>query len=238
VRVIFSAVLAALFIVAAPAPRASDAATRHAGTAGQAADGGDEIRFDVYRNGTRVGFHRVRFQAGDGGLTVDAQFEIQVTFLGITVYRYRYDSQALWTDGGLSAIRTTVDDDGAFLEVQARRIGARFYIAAGDAAYETAAPLFPTNHWNAGVLGQDRVLNTLTGQVNKVRIEARGPARVETERGPVAATHYAYTGDLTTDVWYDAAGRWVKMRFQGRDGSLIDYVCRQCQGGPGKRASG
>lgn len=237
-RVIFSVVLAALFIVAVTAPEASDDTMRHARTPDQAINSGDEIHFDVYRNGTRVGFHRVRFQAGDKGLAVEAQFQIQVTFLGITVYRYRYDSSALWTDGSLSAIRTTVDDDGAVLEVQARRIGRHFYVAAGDTAYETSAPLFPTNHWNAGVLGQNRVLNTLTGQVNNVHIAASGPDRVETERGPVAATHYAYTGDLQTDVWYDAAGRWVKMRFRGRDGSLIDYVCRQCQGGPGKRASG
>jgi len=238
VRIIFSVGLAALFIVAVTEPGASNDTARHARNTDQAIHNGDEIHFDVYRNGTRVGFHRVRFQEDDKGLAVEAQFQIQVTFLGVTVYRYRYDSRALWTDGGLSAIRTTVDDDGAVLEVQARRIGKRIYVAAGDIAYETSSPLFPTNHWNAGVLGQNRVLNTLTGQINKVRIEASGPDRVETERGPVAATHYAYTGDLQTDVWYDAAGRWVKMRFQGRDGSLIDYVCRQCQGGPSKRTSG
>ena len=46
------------------------------------------------------------------------------------------------------------------------------------------------------------------------------------------ATRYAYTGDLDNEVWYDDVGRWVKMRFKGRDGSTIDYVCRRCQGGP------
>jgi hypothetical protein len=238
VRVILSVVLAALFIVSITEPEASDDTARHAHNTDQAINSGDEINFDVYRNGTRVGFHRVRFQTSDKGLAVEARFQIQVTFLGITVYRYRYDSRALWTDGSLSAIRATVDDDGAVLDVRAQRIGERVYVATGDTAYETAAPLFPTNHWNAEVLGQNRVLNTLTGQVNKVRIEASGPDRVDTERGPVAATRYAYTGDLQTDVWYDAAGRWVKMRFRGRDGSLIDYICRQCQGGPGKRTSG
>lgn len=237
-RVFLSAVLAALFIVSITEPEASDDTARYARNTDQAINSGDEIHFDVYRNGTRVGFHRVRFRAGDKGLAVEAQFQIQITFLGIPVYRYRYDSSSLWTDGSLSAIRATVDDDGAVLEVRAQRIGGRFYVAAGDTAYETAAPLFPTNHWNAEVLGQHRVLNTLTGQVNKVRIEANGPDRVETERGLVAATHYAYTGDLQTDVWYDAAGRWVKMRFRGRDDSLIDYICRQCQGGLGKRTSG
>jgi hypothetical protein len=54
---------------------------------------------------------------------------------------------------------------------------------------------------------------------------------VDTERGPVMATRYAYHGDLETEVWYDDFGRWVKMRFAGRDGSTIEYVCTLCQGG-------
>ena len=59
---------------------------------------------------------------------------------------------------------------------------------------------------------------------------------VATERGGIPATHHAYTGDLSTEVWYDDAGRWVKMRFEAQDGSTIDYVCRRCQGGPIKKA--
>ena len=58
---------------------------------------------------------------------------------------------------------------------------------------------------------------------------------VATERGPVMATRYAYSGELQTEVWYDECGRWVKMRFAGRDGSIIDYVCRQCQGGGARK---
>jgi geranylgeranyl diphosphate synthase type II len=53
---------------------------------------------------------------------------------------------------------------------------------------------------------------------------------VATERGQVPATYYRYTGDLLAELWYDDDGRWVKMRFKGRDGSMIEYVCRRCQG--------
>ena len=52
----------------------------------------------------------------------------------------------------------------------------------------------------------------------------------------MAATRYAYSGDLKADVWYDDAGRWVKLRFRGRDGSVIEYVCRRCQGPAVKHA--
>jgi hypothetical protein len=77
----------------------------------------------------------------------------------------------------------------------------------------------------------------LTGRLDKVRIEPREREPIATERGAVMATRYAYTGALSVEVWYDDAGRWVKLQFTGRDGSTIDYVCRRCQG-PGEQRAG
>ena len=94
---------------------------------------------------------------------------------------------------------------------------------------KTKSPLFPTNHWNAGVLGQTRVLNTLTGKINNVSILSKGIETVSTENGPIKATRYVYSGDLDNEVWYDDLGRWVKMRFKASDGSTINYVCKSCQ---------
>ena len=50
---------------------------------------------------------------------------------------------------------------------------------------EFSGPLLPTNHWNASVLDANRVLNTLTGDVHKVRIVAVGRELVATEQGDV-----------------------------------------------------
>ena len=60
----------------------------------------------------------------------------------------------------------------------------------------------------------------------------KGREPIPTERGDVVASRYSYTGDLAdTEVWYDDVGRWVKLRFLGRDGTPIEYACRRCQGG-------
>ncbi len=99
----------------------------------------------------------------------------------------------------------------------------------GPAGSATATgQLFPTNHWHAGVLAANRVLNTLTGRINQVTIEAAGPEAVEVAGGRLQATRYSYRGDLETTAWYDARKRWVKLRFQAKDGSTIDYLCLTC----------
>jgi len=193
---------------------------------------GGDILFDVFRAGDKVGFHRVAFDTDDARLTVHSTFQLKIDFLFLTAFRYDYQSTAEWRGGVLDRIEARVDDDGAESRILATRADQKMRIRNSNGDFETLAPLFPTNHWNAKVLGERRVLNTLTGRINEVEIVPQGRETVATERGPVPATRFAYTGDLDNEVWYDDAGRWVKMRFKGRDGSTIDYVCRRCQGGP------
>lgn len=191
-----------------------------------------EILFDVHRDGDPAGTHSVRFERNPEGLRVASRFELSINFLFFRAYRFDYRSEALWQDGNLVSIVAEVDDNGDRFRFDARREGKHLAVRTPERADFLLFPVFPTNHWNAEVLSRKRVLNTLTGLVNEVDIVSKGQERVETENGAVKATWYAYTGGLQTEVWYDAEGRWVKMRFEGRDGSSIDYICRRCQGGP------
>lgn len=191
---------------------------------------GPAIDFDVFRKGNRVGFHHVRFERFGDELRVSTTFRVEVGLLFFTAYRYVYRSDSLWRDGRLMQLRATVNDNGKRSRVEVAHTGSAITIRAGDAGAAFDGTLYPTNHWNSGVLGQTRVLNTLTGRINDVRIVPQGREAVHTERGRIMATRYAYTGELDATVWYDDAGRWVKLRFAGRDGAVIEYRCRRCQG--------
>jgi hypothetical protein len=89
-------------------------------------------------------------------------------------------------------------------------------------------PLYPTNHWNPEVLEPDRVLNTLTGDLTRVDIVRVGTETLDLPTGKVQAARYRYVGDLSLDAWYDDRGQWLGMRFKGRDGSEIRYLCATC----------
>jgi hypothetical protein len=180
---------------------------------------GGLLDFAVYRDGDLAGSHRVNFERAGDSVIVTGRFELDVEILFFRAYRFDYVSVGRWRD-----------DNGAKSSVRASRTADGFSVEGPQGSLRTPAPLYPTNHWNAAVLGETRVLNTLTGRINKVSIDRTGQETVTTERGPVRATRYVYEGELRTEVWYDDAGRWVRMRFQARDGSTIDYACRRCQG--------
>jgi hypothetical protein len=197
---------------------------------------GPAIDFDVFRKGDKVGFHQVRFEKAGEDLVVFNRFQLEIEFLFFTAYSYVYQSTARWREDILVDLKADVDDGGNLSSVEAVHNGEHMTVSNADGRQTVDTPLFPTNHWNASVLPQNLVLNTLTGRINNVAIEPRGREEVSTEQGDVTATRYAYTGDLGADVWYDDAGRWVKLRFEARDGSVIDYVCKRCQGPVVKQA--
>ena len=191
---------------------------------------GSEVAFDVFRDGKKAGSHHVQFHRNGPDLTVNSIFHLSIDFLFFTAFRYTYESEDRWREHRLEGLSVLVDDNGARFAFDAHRDGESLRIDRNGEVQFADLPLYPTNHWNAGVIAQNRVLNTLTGRVNQVAIRSLGRELVETESGPVTSTRYAYSGDLETEVWYDDFRRWVKLRFAGRDGSTIEYICRRCQG--------
>lgn len=189
---------------------------------------GPRMQFDVVRDGAVIGRHDVTFTAEGDALVAEARSEMKVTLLGIPVYRFTYASRDVWQDGRLTGLTATTDDDGDRAQVVATRAGETLLVDGPQGRLELAGAVFPTNHWNAAVRGTGQVLNTITGSSNAVTMTKAGREVVQTRQGPVEATLWTYRGELTADVWYDDAGRWVGLRFPARDGSTITYVCRVC----------
>ena len=148
--------------------------------------------------------------------------------LGLALYRFRYDAQDVWDKGGLVRLEVRLDDDGKPFRLDGERSGQGFAWTSDAGPGRHAQPLFPTNHWNPKVLQQDKVLNTLTAGVNRVAIARTGVETLDLPSGKVQAVRYRYTGDLRLDSWYDDQGQWLGMRFEGRDGSEIRYLCANC----------
>lgn len=190
---------------------------------------GNEINFRVDRNGSPVGFHRVEFKKSSNGLIVKSLFEIKISFLFFTAYSYTYRSESLWQGDCLISLTASTNDDGDKSIVQAQFQEGQLQLRGPSGKTVTEPGLYPTNHWHSGILAQDRILNTITGYVNRIQIKNKGPAIILINGAKAQANHYVYSGDLNNELWYDRAGRWVKMRFLGNDGSTIEYFCQRCR---------
>ena len=190
---------------------------------------GGDLEFEIRRNGAPIGRHTVRFTTEAGGLRAEAASDLTVRFLGIPFYRMRYRSISDWQDGQLVRLDARSDDNGAVQVVRASRDGDLLRIEGSNGPATAPAALPISDHFHPGVIGTGQLLNTITGRLNRVQMVAEAREAVETGGDARReATRYAYRGELEAHVWYDDAGRWVGLQFQGRDGSTVRYVCRRC----------
>ncbi|HUK61098.1 MAG TPA: DUF6134 family protein [Stellaceae bacterium] len=189
---------------------------------------GSDIAFAVWRKGTQIGEHRVTFARQDDVLTVRSILDLAVKFLGLTVYTFHYTCQEIWRDNKLDALTSTIDDNGTKTAVNAKDEGGALAVTGPDAHERIAHSILPSSHWDAQVIDATRVLNTLSGKISEVKLEPLGVESVAVGSTTRPATHYRYVSDFKAESWYDAGGHWLKLRFPGKDGTPIDYVCERC----------
>jgi hypothetical protein len=187
------------------------------------------IIFNVLRNDEIVGKHRVSFvKLENKKFRTIAQLNLQVNFLTFPIYKFDYKSDATWLNGKLISLRANQNDDGQNLIVKVSKKNNWLTITTPDSQFWADLDDLPTNHWNAEVLTRDKVINTLTGKLSSVIITNLGKEKIVAQGKSIFGTKYKYTGDINTLVWYSDNGNWVKMQFEGNDGSNIDYECIEC----------
>lgn len=194
---------------------------------------GPTVAFDIWRKGEKVGEHVTRFERDGDRLRVSSRMEMGISLLFIPVYGFEYRATEVWQQDRLKKLTVRVVDGGEKSQFQAYHEAEGLRVETGEKGYRIDGLIFSTNHWHPQVIKARRVLNTLTGNLNKVRVIARGAEEIKLADGMMTAQRFDYQGELTdTSVWYDERGRWVKLRFKARDGSIIDYRCRTCEPEP------
>jgi len=188
------------------------------------------LEFDVLRKGKRVGSHKVSFGRDGDQLVVKSEMKLKVKVFFVTAYKFVFEANGVWQGGALVSIKGNVNDNGKKIEIDAyRNDDGKFFTTGKKGEFVADSWVYPTTHWNIGSVDQSAVLNTLTGNLDKVLVRRHGIETIETLTRSIEAEKFEYTGDLRdTNVWYDREGRWVKMVFTTKSGETIEYVCREC----------
>ena len=171
---------------------------------------GERADYRVVRGDQPAGRHHLTFSGDGRRLTVVAQTRATLKILGVFDAPFIYDSRAVWSDGVLLTISSAYGKGEDSEHYSAGRVAEAYRV--NDRLVSLAA-LFPTNHWNPAVLGEERLFNTLTGKLNTVSIDAAGREMIEIDGRRVEANRYEVRGDLQISLWYDDDGKWLQLRF-------------------------
>jgi len=191
-----------------------------------------DITFDIRRDGTSIGGHRVAFRRAGERLEVDIDIDIAVSLAFIPLFAYRHRNREIWRDGQLLALDSETDDDGERYTVSARAEGGVLRVTGSGGDFEAPADILPTSYWNPRTVEQTRLLDSQHGRLLAVQSRLLGEERLD---GGDAARRYRLSGDLDLDLWYSAAGEWLKTAFMVR-GAAVSYARRSvtdAAGAPG-----
>ena len=185
---------------------------------------GAVTRYAITRKGKKIGNHEVRFSNDGDRLNVSVESRIRVTVLKIPVFTFHYVSEEIWKDDQLMSVTGTTTENRTVTKVSMSNddTGSQLIRAAEPKSVDRLH--FASNHWNANVIGSQRIFNTITGKENVIAMQSMGEEQIKTGRGVIATDHYRIAGQIQADVWYDKNLVWSRLAFKGKDGSEIDYL--------------
>ena len=210
----------AMFAILAALASAAASATSP-GPAAPALD--REWNFRVLLDGEEIGWHRYVVR-GDGDSTeVESRAQFDVRFLFLNAYRYRHEARERWRGACLDELESRTETNGTVEEVAALTRDSALVVAgpSGDARLPGCVMSFA--YWDPRILRAARLLNSQTGALLPVRVDAHGTERVSVAGRSIPATRHRLSApDLQIDLWY-ADGRWVALEAPTRGGRLLRY---------------
>lgn len=184
------------------------------------------LHFSVLRNGEPVGTHVVQFHGDDGDMQITVDTNVVVKIAMIPVYRFEHHDAEVWHGGHLISLASTTNDDGTKHKLSVTRTDAALAVTGDGNATRLPPETVPASLWNPATVGQTQLLNTLDGHAMAVHVADLGSDTVNVGGTPRAAHHYAMAGDLARELWYDASGTLIQVRFKAKDDSDITYVLK------------
>jgi hypothetical protein len=181
------------------------------------------LDFDITHEGVLVGHHRVTFRQDGDKLVVHSELKIEIEVLFLTVYRYQQTRDEIWRDGKLIALASTADDDETPHDIKGKAGPDGIEGTSGKDSWTLPVESVPASYWNISmVTGKGPLVDSLSGMVVNQRVVKLGKETIMAGGRDIVAVHYRLEAKHSRDIWYDARGRWVKLRAVGRDGSVAE----------------
>jgi hypothetical protein len=185
-----------------------------------------DLEFKIVRDGDDVGHHRITFRKDAEKLVVRSDLKIEVKLLAFIVYHYEQTRSEVWRERKLVALASVANDDGTFYDIKGQAGPNGLRVTSHGKSWTLPADSVPASYWNVSmVTAKGRpLIDAQSGTILDATVKKIGPERITAGGREIVAMHYRLGTERPRDLWYDAQGRWVKMRAKGSDGSVAEWV--------------
>jgi len=186
----------------------------------------EKLEFIVLRDGSEIGSHSIDFRRNNDLLdvTIQTNIAVRIPLIYLALYHFDHRGHEVWSGGRLKELSSMTDDDGTKHNLKVFPKEAYLEVSSDIVQRDSDPSVIPASLWNIDLVHRSRLLNTLTGEEMTVLVIDKGLESIHVQDGDRITRHYAISGELERDVWYDDRDRLVQVRFTGKDGSEIQYI--------------
>jgi Family of unknown function (DUF6134) len=185
-----------------------------------------KLTYAVIRDGSQIGSQVVTFQRNGDSLTVHTAVRIEVSLLGITIYRFVHSASEEWTGGELARLTSKTDDDGNDRVVDLKLVDGKLKGTYNGQAKEFPSSVIPASFWHPDTVKQTKLLDQVKARYREIKVKDLGLEKITVRGQQIEAHRYSVTGQIKRELWYGPDGRLEKLEFPGKDGSEILVVLR------------
>ncbi len=184
--------------------------------------------YDVFRNGSNIGTHEIRFEKSGSQLNVESKTRMRVKVAFVTAFKYDYVSKESWCGEQLVSVETQTDSNGKDIYTKATDTGEGYVVTLdkdGDKSemYIKGA-LMPSNHWNKIVLEQAALFDTIKAVAFGISVIQSS----EENHPDIKGDRFDVSGEYEYATYYDQADHWQGMAFYRGEKNFIEFRCTDC----------
>jgi len=183
--------------------------------------------FDVYLDENLIGEHRFNILEDGKRQVIDISAQFDVKFLFFNAYQYKHLNKEIWQSQCLKSIDSVTDDNGKKYQVKGKQNNNSFQLTVNESTNFINGCVYTFSYWNTDILKQVKLLNSQTGEYEKVKTRKIGKNTIQLNEKSIAANQYRIDAkSFSVDLWYSERGEWLSLKSTTKDGNVLSYKLR------------
>jgi len=165
----------------------------------------NEIKFEIYRNDNKVGYHNIIFSRDKGMLTVKNQIQFEIKKLGISFYKYQSEGTEVYDQDGLLFTFNSKTSDNKkmkFCNIEVKN-NKNYLIEGTNYKGFLNKDFAISSYWNHEILKKKTQISGITCKVRNQKVTFLKNETINVKGLPVKTAVFNIQGEgLDTRIWY------------------------------------
>ena len=165
----------------------------------------NEIKFEIFRNDKKVGYHNIIFSRDKEMLIVRNEIQFEIKKLGISFYKYQSEGTEVYDqDGLLFTFNSKTSDNKKLKYCNIEAQDNKNYLIDGSSYKGTFSKDFAiSSYWNHEILKKNTQISGITCKIRNQKVTFLKNETIEVKGQATKTSVFNIKGEgLDTQIWY------------------------------------